>query len=428
MDDFFIRIDETELGPVSIVELKELVNEGSLTSDDLVWAEGLPEWQHAGQVEELVNIFPTNGNGKSGTPGRIIAVASGKGGVGKTVFSASLGVGLAAMGENVIMVDADLGGANLHTCLGILEPGHTLFDFFSLQKDSLGEIVLETQIENLKLISGSCGTLGMANPGYKEKKKFMQELRSLTADFLILDSGAGSSDDIIDFFLLANEQILVVTPEPTSLHEAFGFLKIATLRKMVHNLEDFPKAQTLVQKHAITHPSKMSFSMSELNNQVRAESKAASVVIDRVIRAFNPKIIINMVTGADDFREAIAIQTAANELLSIKVDILGYISYDEQVGHSVRSFQPFLIKNPKSKASRDMSTLIRAGLMGKRGLKELVEKHKWMKRVEAHAREQISPSLEGPICSVKCFYWDDCEYQNGGKPCQVRHLDPLFRN
>ena len=123
-----VRIDEKQYGPLTQAELKQLVKKGNFTPNDQVWLEDEEDWVQAEQVEELRSLFvPTV---IKDSDKKIIALGSGKGGVGKTVLSASFGIGLAALGKEVVLVDADFGGANLHTCMGILEPQYTFLDYF----------------------------------------------------------------------------------------------------------------------------------------------------------------------------------------------------------------------------------------------------------------------------------------------------------
>lgn len=430
MENLFIKVDQKEFGPVSLSELKELVREGSFEHDDYVWSEALDEWVLAEHVAELRELFgKTNGNGKLHFDNKIYAIASGKGGVGKTVFSSSLGVGLASMGQEVIMVDADFGGANLHTCMGILEPPYTFFDFYTLQKDSLGEIVLDTPVDNLSMISGACGTLGLANPRYFQKQRLVRELRKLQADSILLDLGAGSGYNTIDFFLLADERIVVMTPEPTSVYEAFGFIKVCLMRQLTRNLKDHPKSLEIISSEEINRPAKIQKTVGDLLHEVEKHSKKAGDIFRQTLADFSPKLVLNMVKDSDDVREGQSIQAAALELLCVNVQLLGYISYDQQVKSAVKAMRPFLLHNPKSKAAQDLSALIRVNLLGKKGLKEILEKRRWRKYVENCAKTypEYDALAAAPICSVKCFYWGECEYQDGGNPCPVRHLEPVLR-
>lgn len=427
MENLFLKVEDREFGPVSLGELQNLVMEGSFAREDSVWSESIDEWIPAENVVELKNVFyKKEGNGHYKQ--KIYAVASGKGGVGKTIFSSSFGVGLATMGQEVIMVDADFGGANLHTCMGILEPEFTFFDFYSLQKDSLNEIVLPTPVDNLKMISGACGTLGIANPKYFQKQRFVRELKKLHADSIILDLGAGSGYNTIDFFLLADEKIIVMTPEPTSIYEAFGFIKVCLIRELNRKLRKYPAALEVLAKDEINKPNKIKLTIGDLLNEVEKKDKAAYEIFKTTLDEFRPKLILNQVKNSADIKEGKAIQGAVLDLLCVQLDFLGYISDDQKVKEAVRNMKPFILDAPSSRAAQDLTALIRVGLLGKKGFKEILERRRWRKHVESFAREYPEKDLlkNATICSQNCFYWGDCEYQDGGGACRVRHMEPVL--
>jgi len=345
MENIFIKVDEKEYGPVTLDEFKTLVREGSVSRDDLVLCENSDDWMSAAQVEGLKRLFPTTGK-NGGHQCKLYAVASGKGGVGKTVLTSSIGVALSSMGSDIIMVDGDFGGANLHTCMGILEPEYTFFDFYSLQKDNLSQIVLDTPIENLRIISGACGTLGLANQKYFQKQRLIRELKRLPADAVFLDLGAGSSYNTIDFFLLADEKILVVTPEPTSIYEAFGFLKVCLMRELNRTLKNFPEALEIFTSEEFNKPGKTQLTICDILAEVKIINEQAYNVFTKVLDDFSPKLILNMVKDKEDLKEGKAIQAAAMELLSIHIEYLGYVSYDPEVRAAVKNVKPFLLNNP----------------------------------------------------------------------------------
>lgn len=429
MENFFIKVNEKEFGPFSIQELKKLARKRDFTEEDLVWNDNLDEWAPAIDLEELRTCFETEDGPIGNYQNKLYAFAAGKGGVGKTILSASIGVGLASMGSEVIMVDGDLGGPDLHTCMGILEPKYTFFDFYSLQKDTLSDIVLDTPVENLRMISGACGTLGLANPKYFQKQRFIRQLRNLQADYIILDLGAGSTFNVIDFFLLADEQFLVVIPEPTSVYEAFAFIKVCLMRQLNRSLKNHTEALDIIAKEEINRPGKVQLTIGNLLDKIEKVDSEAFAIFENVLDSFKPKLILNMIKDKEDIKEGMAIQAAVMELLSINVQFLGYVSYDPQVGEAVKGLKPFLLYNPKCQASQDLSALIRVNLLGKKGFREIIERRTWQKQVKNYAKEYPDRNMlkNAPICSVNCFYWGDCEYQEGGNPCTVRHLDPVLK-
>lgn len=417
-----------QYGPFSRHELRGLAKKGKFTPGDWVWHDEDNAWVHAEQLNELKSLF-SDESVFDAPKSTVMAIGGGKGGVGKTVMTASIGVALASLGNKVVMVDADLGGANLHTVMGILEPEYTFFDFYTLQRESLNDIILETNVQNLGLISGACGTLGLANPKYSQKLRFIKQLRSVDADFLLLDLGAGSSYNIIDFFLAADEGIIVTNPDPMAIQEAFNFIKVCLLEKLKRAFHGNKAVTALLDHEEITRPGRMQVTLADVLEKVNEIDERTGDFFQQVLESYRPKLLLNMVAGPKDVKEGVAIQAAAAEILNIDVNFIGFVSQDQSVREAVRSLKPFLLQDPKSQASQDLSKLINVKMLGKSMFKSLWEKRKLHKRLQEEKNKypELNLSDKAPTCSVRCFYWGDCEYQNGGHPCTVRHLEPIFK-
>jgi flagellar biosynthesis protein FlhG len=154
--------------------------------------------------DELRDSNFTHGSKKN----KIWAVGGGKGGVGKSLVTANTSICLALMGYKVVTVDLDLGGANMHTCLGIPIPEKTLSDYISKKVGDINDLVVSTPIKNLKIISGAQDELGMANLRQMHKNKILSKLGELDADYVLLDLGAGTSFNTLDFFISADKGML----------------------------------------------------------------------------------------------------------------------------------------------------------------------------------------------------------------------------
>ena len=152
----------------------------------------------------------------------IWAIGGGKGGVGKSVLTSSLGIALANTGQRCAVVDVDLGGANLHTLLGVPRPARTLSHFVRGEVASLEEILCPTSVRNLSIVSGSSALLEMANVKHAHKEKLLRHVRKLDVDHVLLDLGAGSAFNVLDFFVAARRAVVVVIPEPTSFENAYA--------------------------------------------------------------------------------------------------------------------------------------------------------------------------------------------------------------
>lgn len=180
---------------------------------------------------KISRLHEPNGKPQQYEP-EIWAVGGGKGGAGKSVLSTLLAYWLAKMGKKTVLADLDLGGANIHTLLGIRNPQTSLGDFIAKRKPALEEVSINTQVENLSLISGTSEILTSANPVYAQKIKIIRNLRRLNAEYIVLDLGAGSSYNVLDFFLMADKKITVLSPQPTSIQNGYAFLRNAVYRKL----------------------------------------------------------------------------------------------------------------------------------------------------------------------------------------------------
>jgi len=425
MQQVLIKVHNDTVGPFALEHFQKLVEQGTFTGRDLVWDETSDRWLPAHRVAALKHLFP-NGNGQAAP--HIYAIASGKGGVGKTVTAASLGVGLATLGSEVILVDADFGGANLHTCMGILKPECNFDDFYLHNRRPLSDFVVDTPIHNLRMISGSCGSMTLANLKYHQKQRLMRALKKLPADHVIMDLGAGSDYNVIDLFLLADEPILVVSTEPTALYEAFGFVRVCLLRGLKRLLRDHHAACEILTREEMRQPGRVQLTADELLDKIGAVDREARSKAVSMMSAFEPRIILNKVRSREELKEGRAIQQAIWELLTLRSRFLGYVSYDPTVSEAVKQFKPFLLFDNKSKASQDMMAMIRVRLLGKKGLRDLFAKRAWQKRLRklGHYYPDAKPERNGITCTDACFYWTQCDYRDPGQACPVRHVESVM--
>ena len=160
----------------------------------------------------------------------LLPIASGKGGVGKSSYAVNLATVLAQKGKNVILADFDFGGANLHTLLGLKNNRAGLGNFIYRQTEDFSSLLQETQIPGLRFIAGDCMYPGTANMDNSSKRRIIKALNAQEADYVILDLGAGTTYNTLDFFLLTYNSLLVTTPELTSILNAYSFLKAAVFR------------------------------------------------------------------------------------------------------------------------------------------------------------------------------------------------------
>ncbi len=236
---------------------------------------------------------------------RVIAVTSGKGGVGKTNFSTNLALTLAYRKRRVTVVDADLGLANLHVILGITP-------HFTLEHVLRGERTLEEALYTgplgIRILGGASGIADMANLDSSRRDILISALQNLdrSTDILLLDTGAGVSDSVLSFLSAAQEVLVVTTPEPTALTDAYATIK------------------TVVRQNP-----------------------------DAIFR-----LVVNMSRSQSE-GDAVAnrLKNIADRFLQKKIEYLGQIPYDVAVPKAVRAQQPFVLSDPRCLAAQAIRSI-----------------------------------------------------------------------
>ena len=253
----------------------------------------------AADLRKIMEVNDYNPNNQAKNT-RIIAITSGKGGVGKTNIAINLGIAYAKIGKKVIVMDADLGLANVNVCLGII-PKYNLFQLIKKQK-RMKDIIIDTDY-GIQIVAGASGFSKIANLTDEERISFVKEINTLSyADIIIVDTGAGVSKNVISFIMASDEAIIITTPEPTAITDAYGIIKIIATEIDNPNLE-----------------------LKLIVNRINSFSEGRRVA-ERVI-------------------------SIAGQFLNVKVENLGMIYDDQIVSQGVIRQVPFMSIDEKSKAS-----------------------------------------------------------------------------
>ncbi|MDI6785748.1 MAG: MinD/ParA family protein [bacterium] len=251
------------------------------------------------QAEKLRKIAKENNKNNGLT--RVITVTSGKGGVGKTNLSVNLAISYAKMGKRVVVFDADLGLSNVNVALGLIPgPKYNLYHVLKGQKNILD--VATDAPGGIKIISGAIGIVELSNLSEEQRKNFVEGIGKLSeiAEIIIIDTGAGLSANVLSFILAADEVVLITTPEPTAIADAYGMMKA------IYKEDD---------------------------------EKNVKLVINRVDSIMEGKKIVDHFTNI------------VGQFLNMKVESLGYILEDAIVGKAIRQRRPFALNYPNSKAT-----------------------------------------------------------------------------
>ncbi|MDR3147683.1 MAG: MinD/ParA family protein [Treponema sp.] len=235
-----------------------------------------------------------------GAKARIITVTSGKGGVGKTNLSVNLALAYARLGKKVVVMDADLGLANVNVILNVI-PKYNLYHVIRKQK-TMRDILVETDY-GVSIVPGASGFSQIANMNDEERQNFINELETLSvADIIIIDTSAGVSSNVMDFIAAADDAVIVTTPEPTAITDAYGIIKIIATEYETPNM-------------------------------------GLKLVVNRVKSVAEAKKVADRMTNI------------AGQFLNLKVDYLGFVYDDAAVSQAVLRQRPFMVLDPKCKAS-----------------------------------------------------------------------------
>lgn len=282
---------------------------------------------------------------------KILAVGGGKGGAGKSVFSTIMAFWLARIGHRTVLMDVDLGGANLHTLLGIKSPDRTLNDFITRKFGELEDICIDTSEKNLRLISGASDVLSLANPHFSQKIKLMTHLSRLDADYVVLDLGAGTSFNVLDFFLIAHKKLVVLTPEPTSIQNAYIFVRNAVYRKLSRLSSKNPSLQALI-KIAMDPKNVLKIrTIKELFQFIEESDKTNIIeVLKKEIGDIHLGVVTNKVKNEKEENAGRIVQIVAEKYLTILSTDLGCVSYDSHIHTMVSDMIPLTNLDQSSQA------------------------------------------------------------------------------
>jgi len=287
---------------------------------------------------------------------RIWAIGGGKGGTGKSFVAANLGLHLASLGREIVLIDADLGAPNLHTLLGIRPSHPDLGDFLTGAASSLDDAAAETPYNGLRLVKGTENILFIANIAHFRKLRFLRQIRQLQTQNVILDLGTGSSFNTLDFFLSANPGIVVTTPEPTAVENTYLFLKSCIMRVLKLYMDHY-KIRDLHQK-MLDQIEKNTQSLYGFFKSLMESDRSYGTLLYRALRAFRPCLVMNKARDERDVALGRSLADVARKYLLIDMKYLGAIPYDPDVPASLRALRPYYLEHRDSataKAIRQMS-------------------------------------------------------------------------
>jgi flagellar biosynthesis protein FlhG len=279
---------------------------------------------------------------------RIIPIASGKGGVGKSLVAANLSIALGEAGKRVVLADLDLGASNLHLILGIPAPKQGIGTFFSGSAGKFENVILDTDYANLRFIPGDAELPGLANIKSNQKTQLVKRLLSIDCDYLVLDLGAGTGATILDFFLMSSQGLVVTAPTLTATLNAYLFLKNAVFRLLYSSFGQRSKAYEYLE--SLRHDGaalQKAYIPAIMDSIHELDPEHWKIAVERMAR-FRPRLIMNMIEDPKDAEKAQKIRRSCKEYLNIDLEHLGVLYRDELQDVALGSRIPIIRYKPQA--------------------------------------------------------------------------------
>ena len=283
---------------------------------------------------------------------RILPIASGKGGVGKSLLASNLSIALGEAGKRVILMDLDLGASNIHQILGLPRADRGIGTFLAKKDDSLETVLLDTEYENVKVIPGDTEIPGLANIQTPQKNRLIRNIKKLDADFVVMDLGAGSSFNTIDFFLTSHQGLVVTSPTLTSTLNAYLFLKNVIFRIITSSFNRKSPAAVHLDKLKNDGASLQRLYIPKLLKTLKKADAGGYEKFLRKVDNFQPLLALNLLENPKDVEKGEKIQRSCKEYLGIDMEHLGVVYRDSLQDIALRSRLPVIRYKPMAVISQ----------------------------------------------------------------------------
>lgn len=279
---------------------------------------------------------------------KIIPIAGGKGGVGKTELCANLGVRLAQLGHDTIIIDLDLGGSNLHSALGIKNRHSGVGNFLSDRRLNFEDLICPTPYTNLSFIPGDVLVANTPNIGFAQKKSLISNIEKLEADYILLDLGSGANNNVVDFFLISNSGIIVTSPHVGAVLNAYSFLKNTVFRFLMRAFSGESEVERFLRKSIKERRPGNPVSVASVIEDMKKFDKEQAKKAGHYIRLMQPSLVLNLVRSSDDLNIAESLRDLTEKNLSVDLTALGFMIHDDHLAGSHRAHAPITTALPDS--------------------------------------------------------------------------------
>ncbi len=283
---------------------------------------------------------------------RIVPIAGGKGGVGKSLLAANLAISLSRSGHRVVLADLDLGGSNLHLILGHTGRRAAIGTYLANSDIDFASLLQETDYRNLTFLAGDAEIPGLANISVTERRRLTRNLQKLDADVLIMDLGAGTAHAILDFFLMSSQGVVVSSPTPTATVNAYLFIKNAVFRIMHQSVPRKSVAGRYLDDLFRGDRARPSPYIRVILDEIESVDPEHARQIRDNLRRFRPQLIFNMIEDPTDAEKVQRLRRSCQQYLSTELLHLGIVYRDELQDTALNARLPILAYKPNSLLSQ----------------------------------------------------------------------------
>ena len=307
---------------------------------------------------------------------RIIPIASGKGGTGKSLIAANLGVAFAQAGQRVVLADLDLGASNLHLVLGHQSPKSGIGTFLNDTKSDFNKVIADTGVRGLRFIPGDTEIPGTANLKAFQLKALVRRFLALKeeTDILILDLGAGTHQSILDFFLLSGQGIVVSAPAVTAVLNAYVFLKNTVFRLMFTTFDRGSPAREYLEKARKEGSGPQRLYIPQMLPAIKKIDKKSYERFMTQVHNLHPRLVMNLISEPKDADVAMKIRRSCEEYLGLKIEHLGVLYRDGLQDIALSSRLPIVLYKPQAVLSQAIYRIADKILQGNDDAYKLDEK------------------------------------------------------
>ena len=292
-----------------------------------------------------------------------MAIGGGKGGVGKSLVAANVGIFLATLGKRVVLVDGAFGASNLHIFAGIPRPSRSLYEGLrEASRVALAELAVPTHVPGVRLVGGVYDPPWISSASLEQVRALAEQIRALQADWVVIDLAPGLGAATLELFLEADIGLLVAVPDPTSIELMHRFVRAAFLarlsRRGLSHLAEIPGWEP--REHEGGMPSALDIYLAA----VAARAPEVEQLREAIL-GFAPHLVINSARSKSDMELGRAVASAARRRLGTPIRYLGHLEYDEAVWASTRRRRPLLIEHPETRIAKCFERVAR-GLLAVR--------------------------------------------------------------